>query len=455
MKLLEQEISARAEGSFETRLQEITKLYEIEQETIKSENQQIIKEVKEISELQKMVKEGENGSSTERLKKAIEDVTKEINQFKKDIEKSTKEENRKKINIEKCETDIKKLEQIICESKQKIEKAKEILENLRNKKSEIENKINVAKKELQDRENILITADLRTKELIEIINELHRIMNIQKSEILQIEETIKNALSEQEENQKQIHVLENENPFIENEKNKFGLPDTEYDFEKINIKELSDKSINLQQEMDKLKKMININIDEIGDTIEKQYETLLQRKEIVMKDKTRLAQTITQLDTKKRDALLEVWHKVNIDFGDIFKTLLPHARARLELIDPKDITEGIEFKVSFNGIDKESLSELSGGQRTLIALSFIFALLKYKPAPLYILDEIDAALDISHTQNIGIMIKEKFPQSQFLVVSLKDGMFNNANVLFKVAFVDGGSRVTRLALRETIEEKKP
>ena len=55
------------------------------------------------------------------------------------------------------------------------------------------------------------------------------------------------------------------------------------------------------------------------------------------------------------------------------------------------------------------------------------ALLQFKPAPMYILDEVDAALDLSHTENIGRLIKTRFKGSQFIVVSLKDGMFQNAN----------------------------
>lgn len=81
--------------------------------------------------------------------------------------------------------------------------------------------------------------------------------------------------------------------------------------------------------------------------------------------------------------------------------------------------------------------------RSLVALSLILALLLFKPAPVYILDEVDAALDLSHTQNIGQMLRTHFSHSQFIVVSLKDGMFNNANVLFKTKFVDGVSTVTR------------
>jgi structural maintenance of chromosome 2 len=62
---------------------------------------------------------------------------------------------------------------------------------------------------------------------------------------------------------------------------------------------------------------------------------------------------------------------------------------------------------------------------------------------MYILDEVDAALDLSHTQNIGNMLRTHFSQSQFIVVSLKEGMFNNANTIYRTKFVDGVSTVTR------------
>lgn len=79
--------------------------------------------------------------------------------------------------------------------------------------------------------------------------------------------------------------------------------------------------------------------------------------------------------------------------------------------------------------------------RSLVALALILSLLQFKPAPMYILDEVDAALDLSHTQNIGRLFKTRFKGAQFIVVSLKDGMFNNANVLFRTRFRDGVSVV--------------
>merc|ERR1712019_105303 len=113
-----------------------------------------------------------------------------------------------------------------------------------------------------------------------------------------------------------------------------------------------------------------------------------------------------------------------------------------------DASEGLEIKVAFHDVWKQSLSELSGGQRSLLALSLVLAFLLFKPAPMYILDEVDSALDLSHTQNIGHMIRTHFPNSQFIVVSLKEGMFNNANVLFRTMFVDGTSTVARYAIRD-------
>ena len=206
---------------------------------------------------------------------------------------------------------------------------------------------------------------------------------------------------------------------------------------------------------------------------EGEYTELLRKRKVVENDKKKIETVIENLDVKKKVELERTWTKVNKDFGSIFSTLLPGTMAKLEPPEGLEAWEGLEVKVAFGDIWKESLSELSGGQRSLIALSLILALLLYKPAPMYILDEVDAALDLSHTQNIGNMLRTHFSQSQFIVVSLKvsvgrstiaglrlsrglcltrdifvsispqEGMFNNANVIFRTKFVDGVSTVSR------------
>ena len=127
---------------------------------------------------------------------------------------------------------------------------------------------------------------------------------------------------------------------------------------------------------------------------------------------------------------------MNGHFGAVFKSLLPGVSAKLAPPEGGTVLDGLEVKVAFNGVWKETLTDLSGGQRSLLALSLILAMLLFKPAPMYILDEIDAALDLSHTQNIGNMIRTHFAKSQFIVVSLKQGLFNNANVIFRTKFVE-------------------
>lgn len=163
----------------------------------------------------------------------------------------------------------------------------------------------------------------------------------------------------------------------------------------------------------------------------------------VKKDRKKIEETIVTLDDYKLDTLMKTYEKVNADFGAIFAELLPGSFAKLEPMDGQSITDGLEIKVQLGGVWKASLTELSGGQRSVIALSLILSLLQFKPAPMYILDEVDAALDLSHTENIGSLLKNRFKGSQFIVVSLKEGMFDNANVLFKTRFKDGISSVER------------
>jgi structural maintenance of chromosome 2 len=80
-------------------------------------------------------------------------------------------------------------------------------------------------------------------------------------------------------------------------------------------------------------------------------------------------------------------------------------------------------------------------------LSLIMALLQFKPAPTYILDEMDTAFDLSHTQHIGTLFRTRFRGAQFVVVSFKEGLFTNSNVLFRTQFCDGTSAVEGTAQR--------
>ncbi|XP_066148443.1 structural maintenance of chromosomes protein 2 [Euwallacea fornicatus] len=203
-----------------------------------------------------------------------------------------------------------------------------------------------------------------------------------------------------------------------------------------------------QEKKHTLGRTVNAQAQSMFEVEEKRFDEIVGKQKIVENDKNKLMKMITELDAKKENVLKLAYEQVSKDFGSIFATLLPGANAKLLPMQGKSILQGLEIKVSLGNVWKESLTELSGGQRSLAALSLILAMLLFKPAPLYILDEVDAALDLSHTQNIGRMLKSHFKKSQFIVVSLKDGMFNNANVLFRTKFMDGVSMVQRTENRK-------
>jgi len=255
--------------------------------------------------------------------------------------------------------------------------------------------------------------------------------------------------------------MEREHEWIDDEKEQFGRPGTPYDFKGQNISECRSSLKKLTERSQNMKKKINPKVMNMIDSVEKKELALKNMLRTVIKDKKKIEDTILSLDKYKKEALEKTWKKVTGDFGQIFAELLPGSFAKLEPPEGKDVSAGLEVKVSLGKVWKQSLTELSGGQRlvcpllpplsftdnekkntrSLIALSLIMALLQFKPAPMYILDEVDAALDLSHTQNIGRLIKTRFKGSQFIVVSLKDGMFQNANRVFRTRFVDGTSVV--------------
>ena len=114
------------------------------------------------------------------------------------------------------------------------------------------------------------------------------------------------------------------------------------------------------------------------DKAEAEYKELTEKRRIVLNDKSKIEAVITELDEKKKEALVATWQQVNKDFGSIFSTLLPGTSAKLEPPEGGSCLDGLEVRVAFGSVWKQSLTELSGGQRSLLALSLILALLLFK-----------------------------------------------------------------------------
>ncbi|CUG84675.1 structural maintenance of chromosome protein, putative [Bodo saltans] len=241
------------------------------------------------------------------------------------------------------------------------------------------------------------------------------------------------------------HDASHKYPWLLQEKPQFGLPNGPYHFTDVDATNAKiHEIIEAEALCEKMSRRVNKKSTVMYEGIRKDYEELLDKRETLTEDRQAILEAIHQVEAKKWASLDKMVEIVSRLFSTLFSACLPGAASRLveERNDHGHIV-GLLVKVSFNGKEKESLTELSGGQRSLLALCLILAILRLKPAPIYILDEVDAALDPSHTQNIGRMLQQHFSESQFLLVSLKDGMFNHANVLFEVRNTKGYSEITR------------
>ncbi|KAI3384431.1 hypothetical protein SNEBB_007397 [Seison nebaliae] len=180
--------------------------------------------------------------------------------------------------------------------------------------------------------------------------------------------------------------------------------------------------------LEMLEKNVDVS-DEGNGNNEGNMEDITEKIDMVDSDYRRTKLLLNKLNRKKLKEMKDALNTINV---------------HLKPEDENDYKLGVKLVLSLNNHRMESLSELSGGQRSLVALSLILAIQRFTPAPIYILDEIDAALDLSHTANIGQMIRTNFPGAQFIIVSLKEQMFKNAEVCFQTSFRDGHSQVRRV-----------
>jgi len=379
----------------------------------------------------------------------------ELKNAKKKYDKSRENWKKREQEYETMKLEIEGLKKTIAESteqvaamEQQIQQFMASIEATTNQDADQKNKIDELRSKIKEQKDTIANQNKEARTKMHKKDRLLKSNQELELEIKKKENEIVKVKSDNTEGYSKIATLEEKYTWIAEDKEHFGARNTRYDYAKEEPKEAGQKLHRMQETKEKLSRNINQEAMVLLEKEEDHYKKIIERRTKVQDDKKKILDSIKDMDVKKKEDLKRAWEEVNSNFGSIFSTLLPGTHAKLDPPAGADFLKGLEVKVGFNGVWKESLTELSGGQRSLVALSLILAMLKYKPAPLYILDEVDAALDLSHTQNIGAMLKAHFKNSQFVIVSLKEGMFNNANVLFRTKFIDGVSGVTRTVAKQ-------
>ncbi|KAK4640358.1 Structural maintenance of chromosomes protein 2 [Podospora bellae-mahoneyi] len=448
IKLAEEQISGNSASSIIQDVQNMKETIGQLKESIVEAMQRQVEASADVKRIEKDMNDFDNNKDgkLEELQKTVNSLRASVAKMQTSLKTLQKELQNAQLDSEQVSADLAAAREQVQEIDLAIASQQEELTALAFKAETIKTTHDEAQSELDAERRKLSVFDSELKSLEQATRSKTSRIAEEKLELQKLGHQIEKFGKESQSALAHIQALEKEHEWIPDAKDQFGRPGTPYDFrgQNSNISELKATERNLRERSQGLRKKINPKVMNMIDSVEKKEVALKHMMKTVMRDKRKIEETIVSLDDYKKRALEETWRKVNGDFGAIFEELLPGSFAKLDPPEGKTISDGLEVKVCLGKVWKESLTELSGGQRSLIALSLIMALLQFKPAPMYILDEVDAALDLSHTQNIGRLIKTRFKGSQFIVVSLKDGMFQNANRIFRTRFSEGTSMVQAL-----------
>ena len=483
------------EGYIRSRLEEIKeKLSEVEKklEKLKREYEKTKEKLWEVEGVinysKRRLEEYERGHNKvlERIKKLEE----RIKQGLEYLEFLKKEREEKEQKLEKLQDEIVLLEEQIDELKQQREKlisevSNSGLENLRlqrvkllkeveNLKKELseeekkllklENLIENLKREIKDVEETLKRLEEEKENTLKRLEEIEQQLEDVKNSYSEVGQTVSKLVEEREKLRSEKENLEKEIALLtaklekltsERDKLLIELAKVEQNIENLkeeiknpNLPEPEESLNQLQKELkeaeEQLKEIgsVNFRAEEEYEEVKNRYREYKEKYQTLLREKRALTDFIGEIEKKKTKIFLETFKAINKNFKEIFSFLSPGGKAYMELEKPHDpFAGGINMFVKPRGKEVKYLEAMSGGEKTLAALSLIFALQRYKPAPFYYFDEVDAHLDEANAVKVGELIKEYSKEAQFIVVTLRESVAYLADRLIGVTSKGGVSEV--------------
>jgi chromosome segregation protein len=156
---------------------------------------------------------------------------------------------------------------------------------------------------------------------------------------------------------------------------------------------------------------------------------------------------IGEIEEKKTGVFMKTYDHLSSKFKDIYSNISTKGEASLLLENTeKPLEGGVDINVKLNGNKKLDIRSLSGGEKTLAALAFIFAIQEYNPASFYLLDEVDAALDKHNSEKLSGLIANYSGAAQYIVISHNDAIITEADQIYGISMNEGITKVTSLKI---------
>uniref|UniRef100_A0A182ULJ0 Structural maintenance of chromosomes protein n=1 Tax=Anopheles melas TaxID=34690 RepID=A0A182ULJ0_9DIPT len=249
-----------------------------------------------------------------------------------------------------------------------------------------------------------------------------------------------------------------------------ALPNVDASYQKMSLKSLFKE---LEKANQHLKKYNHVNKKALDQflSFSEQKEKLYKRKAELDVGKDKICELMQLLEARKVEAIQFTFRQVAANFSEVFKKLVPQGNGHLILrttndqegndmereVETSDEFTGIGIRVSFTQVDAEmrEMNQLSGGQKSLVALALIFAIQKCDPAPFYLFDEIDQALDAQHRSAVADMIHEQSDRAQFITTTFRPELMEKAHKFYGVRFRNKVSHVdcvTKEVARDFVDD---
>jgi chromosome segregation protein len=225
------------------------------------------------------------------------------------------------------------------------------------------------------------------------------------------------------------------------EKHEVDLLSMVQDFEKVTEEKLAELVALLEKNKQMIDNFGEVNLLALNEyeELDKRYNFLSTQIADLNSSLNVLQRTIARINKISRARFAETFESVNACFKEVFAQIFPGGRGELLLTDENDLLEtGVDIDLQVPGKRKQNVNLLSGGEKSLVAVALIFAILKYRPSPFLVLDEVDAALDDANTNLFNRLIKDVARQSQVVMITHNKSTMEVADTLFGVTMQKQG-----------------
>lgn len=368
-----------------------------------------------------------------------------------DYNEATRQYNEFNLNVTKQQSKISGLRQELDFKNNQLSDLRQQIENNTNQLADTGSNIEQSAQSLKDIEEALLELMRRKDEEEQSLNEADQAYYNFRNQLSEKESAIRHQVKEKEQIEYLLAAIKDK--LNELKLQLAGMKERLNVEFRINLEDILGEARTgeiaveeLQEKADRMKKRLE-NLGEVNPTaieafteMKKRYDFIVEQKTDLVNAKDSLLKTIEEVEATANQKFLETFNQVRENFQKVFKTLFTEDdQADLVLEDPENLADsGIDVIAKPKGKRPSSLTQLSGGERTLTATALLFAIYLIKPAPFCILDEVDAPLDDANVGKFTNMIRQFSDNSQFIIVTHNKMTMSTVDVIYGVTMQEPG-----------------